>query len=56
MKKGQECKTTAITDKKSDKSNIRAAIYESTDKKEDGGIIHTRIYCFQTNQPILKNG
>lgn len=35
-------------------SNLRAEIYESVDKMKNGGTLHTRIYCFQTDKPILK--
>jgi hypothetical protein len=36
-------------------SNIRAEIYESVDKMKNGGTLHTRIYCFQTDKPILNS-
>jgi hypothetical protein len=34
-------------------SNIKAEIFESVDKMKNGGTLHTRIYCFQTDKPIL---
>lgn len=32
---------------------MRAEIYESVDKLKNGGTLYTRIYCFQTDKPIL---
>jgi hypothetical protein len=32
---------------------MRAEIYESVDKMKNGGTLYTRIYCFQTDKPIL---
>ena len=43
------------TNKKDSKSqDIQAKIYESIDTKADGGELRTKIYCFQTNYPIVE--
>lgn len=34
---------------------MRAEIYESVDKMKNGGTLYTRIHCFQTDKPILKD-
>lgn len=40
--------------KDSENQDIQAVIYESVDKKEGGGELRTKIYCFQTNYPIVE--
>jgi hypothetical protein len=46
--------TPSINKSSSSESNVKASIYECTDTKSDGGTVHTRIYCFETNRPIKK--
>lgn len=48
----EEKKKTSKKD--STNQNLQATIYESVDKKKDGGELRTKIYCFQTNYPIVE--
>lgn len=41
-------------EKETQGKTMRASIYEATEQREDGGVIHTKIYCFDTDKPILK--
>ena len=47
-------KSAPSATEKTDASPVKASVYECTDPKPDGGTIHTRIYCFETNRPIKK--
>ena len=44
----------SATEKTPPASPVKASVYECTDAKSDGGTIHTRIYCFETNRPVKK--
>lgn len=50
----EERKNTEAVEKGAQEQTLKASVYESTDNKDSGRVIHTRIYCFETNQPILK--
>jgi hypothetical protein len=53
----EETKNNAeSTEEKALSDIIRASVYESTDKNDSGGVTRTRIYCFETNKPILPEG
>ena len=50
----EETKNNAeSTEEKALSDIIRASVYESTDKNDSGGVTRTRMYCFETNKPIL---
>lgn len=42
------------TEKETQGKAMRASIYEATEQRESGGVVHTKIYCFDTDKPILK--
>lgn len=43
------------TNQKDSKSpNIKAKVFVSIDTNADGGKLRTKIYCFQTNYPIVE--